>query len=156
MKQGFTLIELMVVVIIIGVLSAVALPEYTLAVERSRSAEALLNGKAIMASMQRHAQSYPGEDITSPSQIADVALSGGTTSDDWSGNKFITSNFTYTLGTNRVTISRNKKENDTPIYVITFDYNIGSNRVTASCNSVSDYERICNSVAKLYGGFYGI
>ena len=53
-KQAFTLIELLVVVLIIGILAAVALPQYQKVVEKSRSAQALTLLKSVLSATEAY------------------------------------------------------------------------------------------------------
>jgi prepilin-type N-terminal cleavage/methylation domain-containing protein len=53
-KKAFTLIELLVVVLIIGILAAIALPQYYKAVRRSRSAEAFTILSAILTGQEEY------------------------------------------------------------------------------------------------------
>ena len=88
--HGFTLIELLVVVLIIGILAAVAVPQYQVAVEKSRAIEAVINTKNIQ-------QTYFLCDLENPGDTpsADtLELSGGT----WKGSDtYVTKYFLYDL-----------------------------------------------------------
>ena len=79
MKKGFTLIELLVVVLIIGILASIALPQYTKAVEKARSTEAIqLLGD--LARAQRIYQMGTGGYTNDMTQL-DVEIPGISTTD---------------------------------------------------------------------------
>lgn len=64
LRGGFTLTELLVVVLIIGVLAAVALPRYQIAVMKSRAAEALVQGRALLNAQKIYLMNNAGMDFT--------------------------------------------------------------------------------------------
>ena len=54
MKKGFTLIELIIVMVVVGVLVTVALPKYNASLERGRALEAISNLKTVSDYINAH------------------------------------------------------------------------------------------------------
>ncbi len=127
--KGFTLMELLVVILMIGILSAVAMPQYQKTVEKARATEAVLTGKAIQEAVLRHVQRFPNDtSVTKQPQIADVNLTGGTwkasdcetnaaTADD--RQCFVTKHFTYNISdANAIKISRKNEGSTDTLYEV--------------------------------------
>lgn len=94
MKKGFTLIEVLAVVLIIGILSAIAMPQYRKSIERTRISEAKQLLPAIYDAQQRHdVEVDTVSDVPSFAKL-DINLKGtiGRGSNEWE-----TANFSYIL-----------------------------------------------------------
>lgn len=73
-QEGFTLIELLVVVLIIGILAAIALPQYQVAVAKSRYTQLIVGASAIKKANQLY---YMANNVYSRDmKELDLTLSG--------------------------------------------------------------------------------
>lgn len=95
MQQGFTLIELMIVVAIIGILAAVAIPQYQNYVAKSQAARVMGETGALRTSVETCL--LEGKDtfvVTGTSNNANECVVGATTSNllDNNGAPAVTSN----------------------------------------------------------------
>ena len=64
MKRGFTLIELIIVMVIIGILAMIAVPRIFVNIENARQAEALGTMRSIADVLKAYAASRSGTEIT--------------------------------------------------------------------------------------------
>ncbi len=73
-KRGFTLTEVLAVVVIIGILSSIALPQYRKVVEKGRFTKAEVMAKAMYDSCQRLIAEWGVEDYsTLPSSVKKIS-----------------------------------------------------------------------------------
>ena len=115
-KCGYTLMEIMVTVVIIGILTTVGVPYYKDHVERQKAALGITNLRTVVDSVDRymalHNQNIPAKfsllDINIPSNL----LSSGYT-------KYNDGNFTFTIDTTQGTLTAVRNTND---YTLTYSF----------------------------------
>src|SRR5438094_10272867 len=69
-RKGFTLVELAVVIVIIGVLAAFGVPRFLKSVERSKAAEAFAYLAAVRSSQER----YQAQNSTYATNVTDLDI----------------------------------------------------------------------------------
>ena len=77
-RKGFTLIELIVVIAIIGILAAILIPQFSGFTDRAKSTQALTDAKQIATAIDAL---YTENSTTLPAMTAITSLSGVTVSD---------------------------------------------------------------------------
>ena len=129
-KSGFTLLEMLVVVLIIGILAGIALPQYQKAVEKAKLTEALLNIKTIQGAAERYilAQGLPQNGVAKLKDYLDIDLSGG----EWIGSEYYTRDFEYGawIDPSGLALEIYRKTETRDIYVIASNSVIGNLCIT--------------------------
>lgn len=139
MKRGFTLIEMLIVGVIIGVLVTLASPEYRKAVEKSRLAEAVTLLGDIMKGEQMH---YLEDGTFTPNLKELVIEMPGLSQEDGEVSSVDTSYYTITLADEGARATANRKGNASAGPTITFTID-STGDIKKYCNDSSSTIKVC-------------
>ena len=148
-KSGFTLIELLVVVLIVGILAAVALPQYTTAVEKARAAEALSLMNAVAGSIERYRFQKDAWPAANNFNKLDIEVPYQSASNYYGGKNFT---ITFSSSSNTCTISAARRDlSGTDTYTLkTVLTDVDNDTITAvrSCtySGSGKGEEYCNAI----------
>jgi type IV pilus assembly protein PilE len=129
--SGFTLIELMIVVVIVGVLASIALPAYQDSVRKSRRANAI----SLMLDMQLNEEKYRANNPTYANSLTAMGLTSAYVTDKVSASYYTitiaASTNTYSIAANAVGNQANDKQNGESCASISIDQS--NTKLPATC-----------------------
>ncbi len=152
-KRGFTLIEHLVVVLIIGILAAVALPQYQKAVEKSRMTEAIVNLQTIAKAHQLYF--LENGEYVGPSDMEKLAISiPGEEDSTWNAGRIKTAYFIYAPNTvsndSLANVRRISSDSSQPkvyyMYILQNDPNTIHCRVDSDSSASAIQKKLCEDL----------